>query len=198
MANQLFDATYSLVPFENPGALVSPYTLQPWGFLNHRGSETLAAATGAGELLQLEFALPANFVYRLTHCNVYVAGNTDNTYQLNPKMRIFYSGSEGLSFSQVEYPMQASTVTDDLRRYFQFGIDSAKGAGAQGAASDLSSISQLMLTSIPDGVGTQEPHFRVESSAASSAGGLHYNLTWLAFTIAQRNDAINHARLLTV
>ncbi len=199
MAATTATAPAELTAFDNPGAVLSPYTMQPWGMLTHRGQQTVAAGI-AGDQLTFTFPLPPNYVFRLNTVFLQMLGAEALVWDRSPFFRTFYAPTEvqqATDATVLDWMMIASNDDSDNRAMYGFGLDGVSGSGTA-IDMKLTKPDQLMFTSIPAGVGTFDPQFRVDLSATqASAATLIFCLQWSAFSIGQRNDAVNHISLST-
>lgn len=198
MANETESATPQLVPFTTPPDVDRVRSGLPWGMCVHEGIMVLDTHL-VSERIQLNFPLPTNFVYRLAHLALETRVNSgDNEYFRSPLLQLYWSPT-GENAASKDYPMTASWdgTSDSNIQYVMggYGVSSANisSTGGFSTTSAINDPSNLLITSIPQGVGTWDPNFRVTTASNVSTGGLHYRAVWHAFNIEQRNHvAVNY------
>lgn len=203
MADQLFTASKEIVPFVGLPEVERIRSGLPWGKVIHRGNEAIASSAVAGEKIQLNLPLPTNFVARLKHVMVHIDINSaTNQWIADPQLRVYYAPVEQqqvfpTGYTTLLYPFVAGAdvawTNDSVHvQHYTPGqwVTDQDGAQVAGGVCNPLSSPTILLTTIPAGVGTQEPAFRVWNKAATDAGSLNYIWEWDLFTIEQRNHVM--------
>ena len=198
MATQTFAPPGILTPFITPPGVVRENTTLPFGQLSFTMEEALASAV-ANDQIFIDLKLPPNYVFRLSHFEVWTNTNSaPNDWDLSTYYRHYWSPTEATqeAAQELRYPLYAAPLEGGSTQSFYYITPG--GNAARNAIQAISSPSDLLLTQIPAGVGSLDPGIFIFTDGAVSAGTIRCCVIFDVFNIEQRNHAILHDSTPTI
>ncbi len=186
MADQTFEIPGILQPFLVPAENYRVPSALPFAQCVFQGSVSVDAGA-QNDVRTLNFNLPDNFAYRLTHFNIRAVGNGGSP-DMEWLLQYVHSWSANETIPAQEEVFRGLVETSGDNAWYVIGVDADASGGAMLTSFSGSPTNQI-ITKTTD---VDAPYWTMTNNAASTASTVYYNLTYLAYTLDQRHHVAVH------